>query len=310
MTAERQTQTHLMQLFAAQRLKPRHDLGQNFLIDLNLLELIVQEAELGPEDVVLEVGAGTGSLTALMAPVVGQLISVEYDHNLHALAAAAVSNVPHAQVIQGDVLRNKSHLADNVMAALSTALADSTKALKLVANLPYHVATPVIANLMASDFRWSRMVVTIQYELGERMMAAPSTPDYSALSVWLQAQANISLVRKLPASVFWPRPKVDSAIMRLDPAPERAALIHNRPAFHHFIRDLFTLRRKSLRRVLIGQYGKQLGDQGIDEILRSLALADSARAEELAPERLVALSNQLHAALAAAASNGTNPLTT
>ena len=292
----RQTRTHLMDLFEQQGLHPRGDLGQNFLIDLNLLESIVTEADLGPDDVVLEVGAGTGGLTTYLAAEAGAVVSVEYDPNMYRLTHEVTSHLPDVTLLNCDALKNKNQLNPLVTDALSGYLAvEPGRRLKLVANLPYHIGTPVIANLLASDFPWSRMVVTIQYELAQRLNAKPGTSDYGALSVFVQAQCTVKLVHKLPPSVFWPRPKVDSAIVRIDPNPEKAALIRDRAALHVFLRDVFGQRRKVLGGVLAQMYKGRMTRAAIDAVLQEMKLPSDVRAEAMEVAQLVELSNRLQA---------------
>ena len=244
----RQTRTHIGELLARHGLRPRHDLGQNFLIDLNLLEFLVAQAELGPDDLVLEVGSGTGSLTACLAAQAGAVISVEVDSRMQQLTAEAVAGFANVTLIGSDVLKNKNHFSPAVLEAIERGLGGAgpltpgpspargegrgferaDQALKLVANLPYGVATPVISNLLASEYPWERMVVTIQYELRSGWRPKQGTSNYGALSVWLQAQCRLEVLKHLPPDVFWPRPKVASAMIRLDPDPELRAKI-NRP---------------------------------------------------------------------------------
>jgi len=288
--AQRQTRSHLMTLFEHQGMRPRGDLGQNFLIDLNLVEYVVEQAQLGPDDVVLEIGAGAGGLTVFLAPAAGDVVSVEVDHRVHALARAATALHPNVTLLLTDALRDKNHFAPEVLEAVTARLAARPGGtLKLVANLPYCIATPVISNLVASDLPWSLMVVTIQWEMAERMRAKPGSDDYGALSIWLQSQCRVQVLKKLGASVFWPRPQVDSAIVRLEPDPLRRAAIGDRAFFHDFIRRLFTQRRKSLRSVLVSMYEDQLERTRIDAMLASMQLPDGARAEQLDVPVLVEL---------------------
>jgi 16S rRNA (adenine1518-N6/adenine1519-N6)-dimethyltransferase len=289
----RQTRTHLVALFDKLGLHPRGDLGQNFLIDLNLLECIVAEADLGSDDVVLEIGAGTGGLTTFLAAA-GAVVSVEYDPNMYRLALEATSHLPDVLLLNCDALKNKNQLNPLVTTSVAQRLAASPgRQLKLVANLPYHVATPVIANLLASDFPWARMVVTIQYEMAQRLNAKPSTSDYGALSVLVQAQCKVTTVHKLGPTVFWPRPKVDSAIVRIEPDVEARSRIHDRAALQTFLRDAFTQRRKVLGGVLAQMYKGRLTRAAIDELLGELKIPADARAEALEVAQLVELSNRL-----------------
>ena len=294
---QRQTRTHLISLFQEHGLNPRGDLGQNFLIDLNLLELIVHEARLGPDDVVLEIGAGTGGLTTYLSAAAA-VVSVEYDSNMYALASQAIAGRDNVTLLHTDALKSKNQIAPVVMDAVRRELAvDPKRRLKLVANLPYHIGTPVIANLIASDLPWELMVVTIQWELAERMLAKPHTSEYSALSVFLQAQCHLKTIRKLGPSVFWPRPTVDSAIVRIDPNLEASSQIVDRAAFQLFLRDIFTQRRKLLRGVVANLFKPRLSKQQVDTVLESMHFPPDTRAEELEVGQLVELSNRLQRAV-------------
>lgn len=293
-TAERQTRSYLMKLFKEHGFHPRSDLGQNFLIDLNLVEFVVEQAELSEQDVVLEIGAGTGSMTSMMAPRAAAVVAVELDSNMYTLASQATAPFDNVHLLATDALKNKNRLHPAVLSQVRDQLeAAPERRLKLVANLPYSIATPVVSNLVATDLPWARMVVTIQYELGLRMRARPSTSHYGSLAVWLQSQANVELLRKVAPTVFWPRPKVNSAIMRLTPDADRRSRILDRGFFQDYVRRLFHQRRKLLRSVLAGMYRKQIGKPAVDEILSRLVISPTARAEELPVETHVDLANDL-----------------
>ena len=167
--ADRQTRSHLMQLFKEHGFNPRTHLGQNFMIDINIIEFIVREGQLTSYDVVLEVGTGTGGMTMFMVEEAGHVVSVEVDQNMHRLASSVLEDCDNVTLMHTDALRNKNNLSDEVLAEVRTRL-DSIEnsQLKLVANLPYSVATPIVSNLVATDLPWSRMIVTIQLELGVR----------------------------------------------------------------------------------------------------------------------------------------------
>lgn len=292
-----------MQRFEAGGFHPRTDLGQNFLIDLNILGYIVDQAELGRDDVVLEVGAGTGGMTAFLAQQAGAVISVEIDHRIFSLTQEAVAGFDNVTLFNCDALANKNNFNPEILAAIQKELAvDPHRRLKLVANLPYSVATPIVSNLVASELPWTRMVITIQYELGDRMRAKPGTGDYSALSVWLQSQCAVKIMKKLGPTVFWPRPGVDSAVVRLTVEPERRAEIVDRDFFHEFIRRLFTQRRKHLRSVLVGMYRKELDRALIDSALEPFQFKEGVRAEELDVATLVKVANALRQIVPADAS--------
>lgn len=294
--AERQTRSRLMDLFEEHGFHPNTRLGQNFLIDLNIIEYVVEQAKLQPHDLVLEIGAGTGGMTAFLAQQAGQVLAVEVDANMHKLASTVTREYENVTILNCDALKNKNHFAPQVLEQIEQKLAlDEIRGLKLISNLPYNIATPVVSNLVATDLPWERMVITIQYELGQRMAAKPSRSHYGSLSVWLQSQCRVKLLKRLPPQVFWPRPKVNSAIVQLLPDEFGKAKIADRPFFQDFLRRLFHQRRKYLRSVLVGMYRKQLEKTQIDEILAELDFKEQARAEEEPPQRLVELANRIYA---------------
>lgn len=316
--AVRQTRTHLLELFEQHGFHPRTDLGQNFLIDLNLVEYIARQAELKPRDVVLEIGCGTGGLTTFLARKAGHVVSVDVDEKMIALARSVTQGYDNITLLHIDALKNKNRFSPELLAVLKEKLsgqppADSGRqdsgpppsafrpppSLKLVSNLPYNIATPVVSNLVASDLPWERMVVTIQWELALRMAAEPQTSQYGALSVWLQSQCFVKILKKLPPAVFWPRPKVESAIVLIRPNPAGKEQIADRPFFQDFLRRLFHQRRKLARSVLCGMYRKQLPKSEIDAILSELDFDPGLRAEQMDVPQLVRLANQLREAVPA-----------
>jgi 16S rRNA (adenine1518-N6/adenine1519-N6)-dimethyltransferase len=285
-SAPRQTLSHIQRLLTSHGIRPKNKLGQCFLIDLNLIDLIVRTAELTRDDLVLEVGAGTGSLTARLAESAGAVVSFEIDSSVHALALEQVGDRPNVRLIQSDALRNKNELHPRLIEALDMAQAKfGTTRLKLVANLPYAVATPVIANLLIAERPIERMVATVQWEIAERLLAGPGEPQFSALSVLVQSLADVSLVRKLVPSVFWPRPKVESAIVQIDPQPAKREKIGDVKRFREFLRDLYTHRRKNLRGALSGWPSGRREKAVIDVLLERLKLPGARRAEELTIEQ-------------------------
>jgi 16S rRNA (adenine1518-N6/adenine1519-N6)-dimethyltransferase len=212
---KRQTASFLIRKFEEVGLQPDPRRGQNFLIDLNLLEILADEAAVGPQDVVLEVGTGLGSLTVLLAPRAAAVVTVEVDRNLQQLAGEQLVDFDNVTMLCQDALKNKNQLHPNVIDAVRKELdADPRRSCKLVANLPYSIATPVISNLLAGDITPVSMTVTIQKELADRIVAPPRSKDYGALSIWLQSQCQTQILRVMPPAVFWPRPKVDSAIVQ------------------------------------------------------------------------------------------------
>ncbi|HEY2881785.1 MAG TPA: 16S rRNA (adenine(1518)-N(6)/adenine(1519)-N(6))-dimethyltransferase RsmA [Pirellulales bacterium] len=299
-----QTLSVLKRRFEEVGLQLQHRHGQNFLIDLNLMRLLVSSAELTPNDVVLEVGTGTGSLTAQVAPQVAHVVTVEIDPRLHQLASEELIDLQNVTMLQLDALAKKHVIAPAVLAALDEHLAGHPeRRFKLVANLPYGVATPLVSNLLELDRPPEMMVITIQKELADRMAAEPGTKANGALSLWVQCQGHVELIREMAPSVFWPRPKVHSAIVRITLDRARRNAIADRRFFHEFIRKLFLHRRKFLRGVLVAAFKHEFDKPAIDEILAPLNFGPTVRAEELGVEQMLALAERFRGKLREAAPN-------
>ena len=205
------------------------------------------------------------------------------------LAAEQLVDCDNVTLLRQDALRGKHRLDATLCATVAEQLAaDADRRFKLVANLPYNVATPICANLLALERPPVSMTVTIQKELADRFVAKPRSKDYGALSVWIQAQARPRIVRVMPPQVFWPRPKVHSAIVHVSLTPQRRAAIADLSAFHEFTRAMFAHRRKYLRSVLVSAFKGRLGKPDVDAVLKEFGLGPSARAEELEVSLIVA----------------------
>lgn len=290
----RQTVSFLKQRFEEIGLEPNKRHGQNFLIDLNLIELLVRSADLQPNDVVLEVGTGTGSLTGMMAEKAAAVITVEIDEHLHQLAREELAHFNNIVFLKQDALKNKNQFHPGVIQAIQKQMeVDPSRQFKLCANLPYNIATPVLSNLLLCEVVPVSMTATIQKELGDRIIATPSTKDYSALSIWMQSICHPEMVRTMPPNVFWPRPKVDSAIMHIKHQPERRAEIPDVRFFHKFVRALFFHRRKFLRSVVLSAFKGVLDKPDVDDVMGTMGLGSNARAEELNVETIKQLSEHL-----------------
>jgi 16S rRNA (adenine1518-N6/adenine1519-N6)-dimethyltransferase len=247
-------------------------LGQNFLADPNLLDAIVRDAELRPGDVVLEVGAGEGVLSERLAAVAAHLHSLEIDRGLGE-ALAPVAALPNVSLHWGDAMK-----AD--LAALDPAPT------AMVANLPYAVATPLILRTIEQLPGLRGWTVMVQREIADRLRAAPGSRTYGSPSVQVQLACEVELVRKVDPAVFRPRPRVDSAILRLrrtGPAADAAT--------HELIRAAFAHRRKALARSL--EHARPGSLAPARAALAALGLPEDARAETLSPEDFAALSAKL-----------------
>jgi 16S rRNA (adenine1518-N6/adenine1519-N6)-dimethyltransferase len=252
-------------------------LGQNFLADPNLLDAIVRDSGVGPEDMVLEVGAGEGVLTERLAARVAHLHTVEIDRGLEA-ALTPVAALPNVTLHWGDAVRLDLSSLDPAPNAM-------------VANLPYSVATPVILKTIEEIPTLRTWTVMVQLEIAERLRAASGNRTYGAPSAIAQLACEVELVRKVDPAVFKPRPRVDSAILRLrrvGPGADAATRDLVRAAFAH--------RRKTLARSLeiAGLRGVPRPRAAARAALAELGLPEDARAERLAPAQFAALSTILH----------------
>ena len=249
-------------------------LGQNFLADPNLLDAIVRDAALAPDDVVLEVGAGEGVLTERLAAVASRVHAVEIDRGLEA-ALAPIAALENVTLHWGDAMKFDFTVLDPAPTAV-------------VANLPYSVATPVILRTIEQLPSIRSWTVMVQREIADRLRSAPGNRVYGSPSVLAQIACEVELARKVDPAVFRPRPRVDSAILRLRRTGPAAD-----PATRQLVRDAFAHRRKSLARSLEHARPGALGPTR--EALEGLGLVPDARAEALSPGEFVALSAKLGA---------------
>ena len=295
----RQTVSFLTQRFREAGIRPLTKFGQNFLVDLNLVQLLADSAEICDRDVVLEVGTGTGSLTAMLAENAAHVVTVEVDPQLYQLAREELADKDNITMLQQDALRNKNNIHPVVLDTIAEHVrAAPERRLKLAANLPYNIATPLISNLLLTEITPALMTVTIQKELADRIVAKPRTKDYGALSVWVQSLCQAEIIRNMAPTVFWPRPKVDSSIIRIEPLESLRQRIPNLRFFHKFVRSMFFHRRKFLRSVAVSAFKGQLTKPEVDEVLSQHELGPDSRTEQLPPDDLLALGESFRLKLA------------
>ncbi len=264
------------------------------------MQVLLEAAAITPNDVVLEVGTGTGSLTALLAQKAAAVVTVEIDPQMFQLASEELHRVDNVVMLQVDALRTKNRLNPTVLEAVHAQLAAAPgRRFKMVANLPYNIATPILSNLLGEEQPPQTMTATIQKELAERIAARPGSKDYGALSIWIQAQCRVEILRILPPEVFWPRPKVSSAFLQITLDETLRRRILDRPFFHQFVRAMFCHRRKFLRSELSTVVKGRLGKPAVDAILSQLNLDGTARAESLDVETMLALCNAVQTATGA-----------
>lgn len=264
-----QTLGEIKQLLAERGLSPRHALGQNFLIDKNLLGKLVDAAGLSPGQLVLEVGPGTGTLTETLLARGHRVIACELDDALADLLTERLSSNPNFTLVRGDCL-GKGKVLNADAAKL---LGDQPFA--LVANLPYGAATPLMLNLLIDWPTCASQAVTIQKEVAQRLLAKPGTRDFGTLGVVAQAMGEVSMLATLPPECFWPRPDITSAMVLIK---RREVPLTREPAkLAAFSQKLFMSRRKQL--------GATLGRT----IAWPVGVEPTMRAEQLSIEQMVAL---------------------
>ena len=320
-----QTKHEIQELLSSAGVSPNRRLGQHFLVDLNLMRLLVEAAQLGRGDVVLEVGCGTGSLTQALVEQAGAVVAVEIDRTLAPIAESQVAGWENVQIMHADILSGKGTLNPEVVEALEQARTRlqstgptergrevSLGRLLLVSNLPYDVASPVMIHLAKGPLVADAMFVTVQKEVAERMTAGPGGRDYGTLSIFLQATGEVELTRRLKPSVFWPPPAVDSAIVRYARDEGKCRRILDMGLFGSVV-SLFIGHRRKMLRACIKEAPPELGDRACRglpardsragrprhegdrdvwlKIFEQHAIDPTRRPEELSPQQYVDLAN-------------------
>lgn len=219
-------------------LRPKKRFGQNFLHDGNKMQAILQAGELSAGELVLEVGAGTGALTGRLLEAHTRVVAVEVDHDLWPILDQQFAGEDRLTLIKGDVLQGKHQLNPEVVAALGD------MPFKLIANLPYNVASPLLINLVMDFPLMSHAIVMVQKEVGDRLAAGPGGKDYGPLGIIVQATCAVQEVCTLSPSCFWPQPGVHSSVILLKRLPR--PLTEDLPRFVELVHKIFGQRRKQL----------------------------------------------------------------
>jgi 16S rRNA (adenine1518-N6/adenine1519-N6)-dimethyltransferase len=289
------TKRELAALFRHLGIHARKSLGQNFLVDHNLLEFMVRAAEVGPRDLTLDIGCGTGLLTAHLAEAGAKVIGIEVDRGLFAICSRYLEERRNVELVRGDALESKSRLSPVLVEAVSREWATGRyNAFRVISNLPYSVASLLVPDLLEADLPIATMIATVQREVAERMAASPGSDHYGALSLIVQAHACVDVLRRVPPDVFWPRPRVESAIVRMLPDPERRDAIQDYGLFKAIVRAAFSHRRKRLENAL--WTSGVLSDRTVlGTALAQCGIAPMARAEHVGLADYAALSNALAA---------------
>ena len=255
-------------------MRPKKSLSQNFLRDPVILGRIVDVAGVGPHDTVLEIGPGPGTLTRVLLERAGRVVAVEFDRELARRLASEMAGTPNLSLYEGDFMKFP---LDNIEGPF-----------KVVANIPYHITTPIIFRLLEERQRLISMTLTVQKELADRAAAPPGTKTYGVLSVMLQYHGMVRRAFVIPAGAFRPAPKVDSACLHLEVTPEPTVDVPDPAAFREMVKAAFSQRRKTILNSLRKLYpsaADALSEAGIDTMRRP---------ETLSLEEFAAIAHAMH----------------
>ena len=259
--------------------------GQNFLIDPNVLDRVVRAADITAEDCVLEIGPGIGTMTQRLAERAGKVAAVEIDRNLIPILEETLAPYPNVTIINEDILKlDLRQLAEEMWEG---------RPMKVVANLPYYITTPIVMGLLEGEALLHSITVMVQREGADRMQAGPGTKDYGALSLAVQYYARPEIVANVPPNCFLPRPNVGSAVIRLTRYEEPPVQVADEKKLFALIRASFNQRRKTLANSLGNAAGLKVSREQVTGALEELGLSATIRGEALTLEQFAALGNLL-----------------
>lgn len=274
-----------MEVVKAHQLAFQKKFGQNFLIDPHVLEKIIAAAQIAKSDLVLEIGPGIGTLTQYLSEAARQVIAVEIDRGLIPVLAETLAGYENVTVLHSDILK----------VDLASLIAENRGegAVRVVANLPYYITTPILMNLLEQNLPVDSITVMVQKEVAERMQALPGSKDYGALSLAVQYYARPYLAANVPPNCFMPRPKVGSAVIRLDRYEIPPVSVEDSRWMFRLIRASFNQRRKTLVNGLRGDESLGLSREEIESALRELGMSENIRGEKLSLAEFAALADAL-----------------
>ncbi len=259
--------------------------GQNFLIDTNVLDKIISSAQITKEDCVLEIGPGIGTMTQYLAEAAGEVIAVEIDKALIPILQDTLSEYDNVTVINDDILKvDINRIVEEK---------NHNKPIKVVANLPYYITTPIIMGLFESHVPLKSITIMVQKEVADRMQVGPGTKDYGALSLAVQYYAKPEIVANVPPNCFIPRPNVGSAVIRLTRYQEPPVHVEDEQKMFALIRASFNQRRKTLVNGLGNAPGLNVSKEQVAKVLSKMGLSATVRGETLTLEQFATLSNLL-----------------
>jgi len=276
-------------LLSRNKLSCRKSLGQNFLIDSNIVNKIIEAADLSPGDLVVEIGPGLGVLTARIARSAGKVLAVEVDRRLLPVLAEVVEAAGDVEIIHGDAL--EIDFDSMVQEKTGGRYGRGSGQYKLLANLPYYITSPLLIRILQEHYNISRMVVMVQSEVAARLAAAPGTKDYGVLSIAVQYFTDVKILFRVPRTVFFPAPAVDSAVVRLLVRPP-ADPVQDEKTFFKIVRAAFGKRRKTLLNSLTDS-GFGIDKEVWKAVLESAAIDPGRRGETLSLAEFARLTGSL-----------------
>jgi len=263
----------------------KKSLGQNFLMDTNILHNIIDTAQLSKNKAAMEIGPGIGALTEQLCRAAGDVLAIEIDQRLLPILEDTLSPYDNVQVVHGDVLKLD-------VAALIKEHLSAYEKVNVVANLPYYVTTPILMKLLEEKLPLENIVVMIQKEVADRIAAKPGSKDYGSLSVAAQFYADTEIAMVVPASVFVPRPNVDSAVIKLSVRDTPAVAVKDEELFFKIVRASFAQRRKTLLNNLTTYFGKEQKERVL-HMLEAAGIDPARRGETLSIEEFGRLANEM-----------------
>jgi 16S rRNA (adenine1518-N6/adenine1519-N6)-dimethyltransferase len=275
-------------LLSQQGICLKKSLGQNFLTDMHILNKIVAAAQLTESAGVLEIGPGIGALTERLAAEVKKVVAIEIDQRLISVLRQLFADRAHVEIIHGDAVQVD-------LAGIVEQYFQAGDALHVVANLPYYVASPILIRLLEERLPLRNIVVMIQKEVADRLVAQPGTKGYSSFTVLVQYFAEVEVVTRVPNHVFVPRPKVDSAVIKLTPRERPPVDLTNEALFFEVVRASFAQRRKTLLNTLQFHLLSAYPKKEVENWLWSHAIDPKRRGETLTLQEFATLANDLEA---------------
>jgi 16S rRNA (adenine1518-N6/adenine1519-N6)-dimethyltransferase len=278
-----QTKQQIQALLAECGTRPKHRFGQNFMIDGNLLRLLAKAGGLSADDLAIEIGPGTGSLTEEILSAGCRAVAVEIDRDLAQLLRTRLGANPRFHLIEGDALAGKHALCAELLTEIHNA-----KSVKLVANLPYNIASPLVIEMLIAGV--GLLAFTVQKEVAQRLKAAAGSEHYGPLSVMAQLLSEVELLRTIPPQAFWPMPRIESALVRMT---RRDRLGAKAADFSRFMHGVFSFRRKMLRKAILSAGSTEAQ---ADAALAAGGLSPRIRPEELSPDQWLGLYDNINPA--------------